>query len=274
VIHPFEALRPEYTALLARMRITRGAAVDSVAHKLIRLIDAGHYDIGCKVTGVPVIIAAASFEREAASNFNLNPAQGAPLHQRSTIIPHNGPFVTWTQAQIAAYAIDGMDKVGAANWSWPLACYYMERFNGFGPRNHGRHTGYLWSGSNIYTGGKYIADGVWSASTADQQLGVIPIMKRIVEMRPDLELPHPFPSATDAPTSPPTPAPVPEGHRDAAALQAALNTLGADPQLVVDDNFGRMTRHAVVAFQDANGLVPDGIAGPATWAAIDAKLKR
>jgi peptidoglycan hydrolase-like protein with peptidoglycan-binding domain len=46
------------------------------------------------------------------------------------------------------------------------------------------------------------------------------------------------------------PAPVPEVHHDAAAL----NALGADPQLVVDDSFGRATRHAVMAFQRAAGL--------------------
>lgn len=195
---PFAALRAEYSALLARMRITRAPAVENAAQKLIRFIDAGRYKAGCDATGVPQIVAAASFEREASSNFSLNPAQGAPLHQRSTIIPHNGPFATWTEAQIAAYQIDDLDKVGAANWSWEIACYYEERFNGFGPRNHGRHTGYLWAGSNIYTGGKYVSDGVWDPGAIDQQLGVIPMMKRIVELRPDLALPIPFPTATAA----------------------------------------------------------------------------
>jgi lysozyme family protein len=269
--HPFEALKTEYTSLLSQMKITRLPAVDATAERLLRFVDAGHYDEGCKATGVPIIVAAASFEREAGSNFNLNPAQGAPLHSRSMIIPHNGPFADWPTAQIAAYKIDGLDTIGAANWSWEMGCYKEEAFNGFGPRAHGMHTGYLWAGSNIYTGGKYVSDGVWDRSAIDQQLGVIPMMLRMVQMRPSLALPLPFPGTSSTEVIAP-PAPPPQGHHDAVDLQNALNTLGADPKLLVDGSYGRMTKYAVQAFQSVNGLTIDGVAGPQTWDAISAKL--
>lgn len=195
MIHPFLALQPEYTSLLAQMQITRKSAVEAAAHKLISFIDEGRYKAGCDATWVPEIDAAASFEREAASNFNLNPAQGWPYNQLSKNIPHNGPFPNWTAAQIAAYHIDRLDAVGAANWSWERSCYEWEWFNGFGPRNHGKHTGYLWASTNIYTGGKYVADGVWDPNAQDEQLGVIPMMYRMIELRPDLALPVAFPAA-------------------------------------------------------------------------------
>ena len=35
----FEALAPEYTALLARMVITRSAAVDAAAHRLLGFVE-------------------------------------------------------------------------------------------------------------------------------------------------------------------------------------------------------------------------------------------
>jgi peptidoglycan hydrolase-like protein with peptidoglycan-binding domain len=35
-------------------------------------------------------------------------------------------------------------------------------------------------------------------------------------------------------------------------------------------NFGPKTEAAVRAFQRSKGLVPDGIVGPKTWAALDA----
>lgn len=271
--HPFEVLKPEYTALLAQMKITREAEVDAAAHKLLGFVDAGRYDAGCKATGVPIIVAAASFEREAGSRFNLNPAQGAPLHSRSTIIPHNGPFDDWPTAQIAAYKIDGLDKVGAPNWSWEISCYEEEGFNGFGPRAHGKHTGYDWAGTNIYTGGKYVSDGVWNPNAVDSQLGVIPMMLRMVQIRPALALPFPFPAATAAPINVPVPMPPPIGLHDALALQTALNKLRvAGTPLVADGSYGRNTRRAVIAFQAANHLAADGLAGPATWAAINARL--
>lgn len=273
MIEPFTVLAPEYTALLARMQITRTAEVTMAANKLIGFIDAGHYKAGCDVTGVPQIVAAASFEREAGSNFNLNPAQGAPLHQRSTIIPHNGPFATWLQAQIAAYQLDGLDKIGAANWSWERACYEEELFNGFGYRAYGIHSPYLWAGSNDYTVGKFVADDKFSRSAVDTQLGIIPMMLRIVQLRSDLALPILLPSQVLTSAPPPAPQPAPEGLQDAAALQTALNSLGVDPPLTVDDNYGRETKLSVMAFQQTVGITADGLAGPETWAAINARLK-
>src|SRR5258708_35249376 len=161
--------------------------------------------------------------------------------------------------------------------------------NGFGPRAHGRHTGYLWSWTNIYTGGKYVADGKWDADTQDQQCGMVPMMAALLRLSagrsldPSLALADAPPWSTGAPPAP-LPAPtVPALPPDSAALfdptvtawlQAALNRLNAtegfskDPPLVVDGSYGRHTRPAGTAFQAAHGLVPDGLAWPLPIAEI------
>ena len=54
---------------------------------------------------------------------------------------------------------------------------------------------------------------------------------------------------------------------DVTALQQKLKDLGFDPN-GVDGNFGPGTRDAVIAFQQSQGLQADGIAGPATLAAL------
>jgi putative chitinase len=54
---------------------------------------------------------------------------------------------------------------------------------------------------------------------------------------------------------------------DVTNLQAKLKELGFDPN-GVDGNFGPGTRDAVIAFQQSKGLQADGIAGPATLAAL------
>jgi len=41
-------------------------------------------------------------------------------------------------------------------------------------------------------------------------------------------------------------------------VQERLNELGANPRLNTDGIFGPLTEAAVIAFQRANGLVPDG----------------
>ncbi len=55
---------------------------------------------------------------------------------------------------------------------------------------------------------------------------------------------------------------------DVTALQQKLKDLGFDPN-GVDGSFGPGTRDAVIAFQQSTGLQADGIAGPATLAALD-----
>jgi putative chitinase len=54
---------------------------------------------------------------------------------------------------------------------------------------------------------------------------------------------------------------------EVTALQQRLKDLGFDPK-GVDGNFGPGTADAVIAFQQSKGLQADGIAGPATLAAL------
>lgn len=51
-----------------------------------------------------------------------------------------------------------------------------------------------------------------------------------------------------------------------ADLQRGLQEAGY--QVAIDGDFGPGTEVALFAFQKAKGLIPDGIAGPATWAAL------
>jgi len=56
---------------------------------------------------------------------------------------------------------------------------------------------------------------------------------------------------------------------DVQDLQQRLKDLGFDPN-GVDGNFGPGTKSALIAFQQSKGLQADGIAGPATMAALQA----
>jgi putative chitinase len=54
-----------------------------------------------------------------------------------------------------------------------------------------------------------------------------------------------------------------------AWLQASLNKLGAEPELVPDGSFGPLTAAAVKAFQEEHNLTADGKATPETMAVVD-----
>ncbi len=275
--HPFETLKPEYTTLLAQMVTTKQQAVDATVTRLLRHYRNGDYGSVPADTGIPLIFIAASFEREASSNFMLSPAQGDRWDRASVHVPAGrGPFRGWPAAALDAYHLNGLDKVGVGNWTWELLCYYGELFNGMGYRDfHREHSPYVWGATNIQQPGKYTSDGHFDAGTMDSQLGVIAMAKRMVELAPELALPDkpwPFPDRHDAPIIPAMPMPAPVGLHDAKALQVALNRLGQKPPIAEDGSYGRETNAAVRAFQLGNGLQVDGIAGPATWAAITAKL--
>jgi len=208
-------------------------------------------------TGVPVILLATLHNRESDANFNTYLGNGEPLNRVTRLVPKGrGPFPSWEAGAKDALHIDRLDEV--KDWSWAKALYYGELWNGFGPRNHGIYTGYLWAGTNHYTRGKYVADGVWDPGHVDEQLGIVPLMKRLAELDASLDLPGPEASPAAA---------LPNFLLSPVSIQQALNALGFGP-LVEDGNIGRLTRAAIRAFQRAHNLDPDGIVGPLTREAM------
>lgn len=279
--HPYLALRSEYERLLATERVTRTKQVDQVARKLLKPAIMDQHKSVEEQTGVPAVLLATLFEREASSDFTKALGQGDRWDRVSVNVPRGkGPFKSWKAAAIYYVHYDHLDDATAA-WSLPYCCWKGEIWNGFGPRNHGRPTGYLWAGTTIYDppkgpGGKYVSDGVWSGSTVDQQLGIIPVILRMIELQPDLDDRFVLP-VKEAPSIVPV-LPPPEGvgggAHDTAWIQSALNKIGQRPELVVDGNYGRRTRAAVRHFQEINhsGDIT-GLVDEETEDAIEAALK-
>lgn len=274
--HPYLTLAPEYAALLAAMRV-EPAREHELADRAADVLDLAqrHGDEWAEVedkTGVPRLWGIASFERESSSDYRCSPAQGDRWDSVSVNVPRGlGPYRCWGDACVAAYEIDHLNEVGKSAWTWTHAAYEGELYNGFGPRAHGHRTSYLWSWTSVYDGGKYIADGHWSPRATDEQCGMIPMMQALLALDAALALADALPAHVNTPL-PQVQIPdvfsrtVLPGVRP---LQVALNRLGASPPITVDGSYGRETRRAVIAFQQAHGLSPDGIAGPVTWAAIN-----
>lgn len=253
-MYTFLSLADEYTALLVDMRVDASFILTERARVILARANAHRkeWDEVEQRTRVPRLWGIASFERECNSDYACSPAQGDPWNMVSVHEPTGiGPYHNWGDSCVAAYAIDNLDDV--QSWTWSRACYEGELFNGFGPRNHGRRTGYLWSWSNIYTGGKYTSDNHWNENVIDQQCGMIPLMKTLVQLDPSLALSDAYPTIAPA-------------IEDTRWVQTRLNVLGA--HLVIDGNYGRVTRRAVVEFQKTHSLTPDGLIGPLTLAAL------
>ncbi|WP_454917418.1 peptidoglycan-binding protein [Xanthobacter sediminis] len=261
--YTFAALADDYAERWNKMAVKseRLAEIDAAARKIIggkstyRAVEA--------LKGVPWAFIGVLHYRESSCDFRGVLHNGEKIlgtGRKTKLVPAGrGPFDTWQEAAADALAIKGY-AIGSPEWSIPRCLYEGERFNGFGYRMHGVPSAYVWSGSDQYVRGKYVADGVWSAITVDKQMGIAPLMKRLMALDADV--------AFGAPAA----APVVRLDAGTADIQRLLNEV-AGAGLIADGVMGPKTRAAIRAFQSAHGLVADGIAGPVTLAQIAEVLR-
>lgn len=69
-----------------------------------------------------------------------------------------------------------------ANWlSLGEGLQKLKAFNGLGYQRAGTISPYLLAGTDLYSSGKYVRDGVFDKNAIDKQLGVAAILKRMEE---------------------------------------------------------------------------------------------
>jgi lysozyme family protein len=152
-----------YESCLTRPK--RRVTVDALAKK-IAANKARYAKVG-KALGVPWYVVGIIHSLEAGGDFSRHLHNGDPLTARTTHVPAGRPPTgrppfTWEQSAIDALRLRGMDRW--KDWSIPGTLYELEGYNGFGYRDYHPTvpSPYLWSFSNHYTRGKYVADGRFS----------------------------------------------------------------------------------------------------------------
>ncbi len=129
-------------------------------------------------TGIPAELIAALHWRESSGNFNTYMHNGDPLGSPTTHYPQGKLFYDWESSAVDALSTDKYGTVVEGD----VKTYYdfAEHYNGLGYRNKGLASPYVWSGTTNYKGGKYVADGQFSASAIDKQLGVAVMLQSAV----------------------------------------------------------------------------------------------
>lgn len=154
------------------------AAFQSVANRLSAPEARAKYEEVSKITGVPWWFIAVVHEREASQKWNANIAQGDPWKSKSTHVPAGrGPFKSWKDAAVDALTNCAPYAARNKDWSPGGALAMLEKYNGLGYSNMGVPSPYIWSGTDQYTKGKYVADHQYNPSVVDQQLGCAGILK-------------------------------------------------------------------------------------------------
>lgn len=169
--YSFEILKTEYARLLSKMIVARDAGAHSAADRIIA--GRGRYKAVEAATGVPWRFVAVLHNRESSADFRGVLHNGERIigtGRRTALVPKGrGPFASWEDSAVDVLKFKGFDKI--SDWSSERMCFCAESFNGWGYRNRRVPSPYLWSGSNHYVKGKYVADGKYDAGVVDRQLG-------------------------------------------------------------------------------------------------------
>lgn len=217
------ALAAKNTVRWNAAKITRGTELSPVAKRLCAAKD--RYQIISAGTGVPWFVIAVIHERESSQRFDRQLGQGDPLGEVSTHDPKGrGPFFNHPNdppGQDAFYRaaldalIDCQPYAGRwKDWSPGGAMTLLEQYNGLGYASMGRPSPYVWSGTDQYVSGKYVADHVYDPNVVDRQLGCAGLIKAMMAIDPTIvfgsikiAVPVPPPAAPPAKPSVTSPSP-------------------------------------------------------------------
>ena len=179
-----QAGRKQYELLYESclVRPNRRAAVDQLVARITA--SRPRYQKVGKALGIPWYVVGIIHSLEASGDFTRHLHNGDPLTARTTHVPAGRPATgkppfTWEQS--ATDALRGRGLAGWKDWSPPGTLFQLEGYNGFGYRDHHPNvpSPYLWSFSNHYTRGKYVADGRFSPTAVSQQCGAAILLKRL-----------------------------------------------------------------------------------------------
>ena len=154
---------------------------------------------------------------------------------------HGGPGIAVLEADILPWLIANSAELGIQRIHHYQRTRYWEAGRGWVDKSPGQ--GHDW---------------IHVETTREAWADASPVRERLVE---GSQSPATVPSA-------PTPPNYPGRPLKRSSTGAAVKTIQARLGLTADGKFGPQTEAAVIAWQTANALQPDGVVGPATWARL------
>jgi lysozyme family protein len=179
------ALRRDYEQLFESCAIRPGRLkeVDATADRLVE--NRTRYEQVAAACGVPWPVVAVIHNMEASLKFTCHLHNGDPLTARTIQVPKGRPLgqppFTWEASAEDALGMHALN--GDTEWTVAGTLFVLEGYNGWGYRRFHPDvlTPYLWSGSEHYTSGKYVADGTFSQTAVSRQTGAAVLLRRLAE---------------------------------------------------------------------------------------------
>ena len=174
------ALAKEYSDLFNRCKIApdKMAEVEEVVQRILDFQN--RYAAIAAQSNVPWYVIAVIHNMECGLDFTKHLHNGDSLKRRTVNVPAGRPKTGQPPFTFEVSALDALKYDKLTEWKdWSIGgiCYTLEGFNGWGYRAHKINSPYLWSYSNLYTGGKYVADNKWSGTAVSRQCGAAVILR-------------------------------------------------------------------------------------------------
>lgn len=262
----------------AKVKAVSKSSFASVAKKLVAAKDR-YQDIEAS-TGVPWFVIAVIHQRESSQRWDRSIAQGDPWNKKSTHVPKGrGPFGSFEEAAIDALNNCAPYAARWKDWSAGGTMTLLEHYNGLGYANRGLPSPYIWSGTDQYVKGKYVADGKFSATAVDKQLGCAGLIMAMQDLDASISFDGTEPVAVadlddvasdssavapaiDAPAYKPS-------AEDIQTVQNNLINLGYHEVTVADGLWGSKTAAGIAAYKNDHGLPGAAVIDAALIAAIN-----
>jgi lysozyme family protein len=182
----FESLKSDYETLFNACKI-RDSSRSDVNWYVNQLLEARNQSLwveAAKNVCCPWYFVGITHAMEAAFGFKAHLHNGDPIRNKTVQVPEGrppqwNPPSDWVSSATDALTFDGF--ANQSDWSLPRMLYRWETYNGFRSRRNGINTPYLWSFSNHYSRGKYVADNVWDPDAVSKQCGAAVILKGLLE---------------------------------------------------------------------------------------------
>lgn len=261
-VYRFDDLHDEYAQSWADVQINKKDMARVTAAAKLVLAGKAQYIAAGAARGVPWWVVGVWHWRESTCDFKGVLHNGEEIigtGRKTKLVPAGrGPFNSWPEAADDALLIKGLNP-GSPVWTAAMFQFQSERFNGMGYRMRGLPSAYLYAGTNLYRGGKFVEDGVFDRSVWDKQLGVVAIVKRLMELDDSVRFvdeAEVVQHASDERVLTAEEINPDDGlsEDEIKAIQTLLRSKGYHRVGRVDGKWGKDTVGALVAFQSAAGL--------------------
>ena len=134
-----------------------------------------YQDVGASL-GIPWYFIGILHGMQCGFDFGTHLHNGDPLSARTVHEPSHrptggNPAFTWRDSARDVLVFKGYNH--ETDWSVPRMLFLFEKYNGFGYRGLGIPSPYLWSFSNLYVKGKYVADHEFDPNAVSKGAAVI-----------------------------------------------------------------------------------------------------